>query len=126
MDKTALINLLMQVLPSVILYSIPVASALLIAVGGYLIKYLRAHTKNAAVDSMLTTLESELTKHVNDLSEQETKDLRELVQSDKPITDMQLLQIKAKLVANAEGEAKKVISDMVTPGNIITVLRKVI
>lgn len=126
MDKQTWINILMQTLPSIMMVAVPVASALVIALTGYGIKYLRAHTKNAALDSMLTTLESELTKHVNDLSEKETKELREIVQSDKPITPEKLQEIKTKLIANSEGEAKKLISGMVTPGNIITVLRKVI
>ena len=63
-----------KLLGELLVAAIPLVTFGIVVLVVFGIKYLKAHTKNAALASMLDRLEAELTKHVNDLSEKETAD----------------------------------------------------
>lgn len=111
----------------------PVIVLLVGVVGGFVVAlikvgmtYLKAHTKNASLQFLESTLESELTKLVNDLAEKETTDLKAAINSDKGLSPEKVQELLNNLIANSKGEAQDMIKSMATPANILTALRKAI
>lgn len=126
MDKATLIQMIVPL-------EIPVLVGVVAVVGGFFValirvgmKYLEAHTKNASLLFLESTLESELTQHVNNLAEKETADLKAAVNSDKGLDPAKLQEILDKLIANSKGEAQDVLKKMATPANVLTALKKTI
>jgi hypothetical protein len=113
--------------------SAPVIVALVGVIGGFIVAlikvgmtYLKTHTKNASLQFLASTLESELVKHVNDLAETETAELKAAFNSDKGLSPEKVQELLNKLIANSKGEAQDVIKSMATPANILTALKKAI